>query len=491
MRVSRAMVWWALPVTLSFIMLALAPLREGDLGWHVRLGEAMVTERAIPQLDRWSVGGAGQPFNAAHSWLGDVVLYLVWRYGGLAGLVLLQALMGCVTVALLLHGVAREVAPPYAAPLTLLGFLVLYPFSTARPQMFSFTAFALLGWLLERWQTTRTERYVRALPLLMAVWVNVHGAWSMGALLLALTVGEAALAAARRQGRWGEALTLGRYAALSAAATLLNPQGLGAYRYLLVMGTSPISQQFVSEWQPPTLAQRFTWPFWLLLALSVALAVARPRRWTGALRVVVFAALALRYVRMLPFAALALVPWVALRLRVAWPAARRFAAAEAYPWATRALLATLAVGCVVAVPWVRMALGATALPLLDPFFPEEAVTVLAQVAPAGAGLFTLPEWGGYVIWRLYPQVRPFVDGRVEVAPVAVWEDYLTVAQAQPGWEVVLARYDLRWLLLARSTHAALSEAAWTAGWRCVWGDAQAQVWAHPALNVAEVGGCVP
>lgn len=491
MRVSRAMLWWALPVALSFVMLALAPLREGDLGWHVRLGEAMVTERAIPQFDRWSVGGTGQPFNAAHSWLGDVVLYLVWRYGGLAGLVLLQALTGCVTVALLLDRVAREVAPPYAAILALLGFLVLYPFSTARPQMFSFAAFALLGWLLERWQTTHAERYLHAIPLVMAVWVNAHGAWSMGALLLALMVLEATLAAVRRQAPWGEALILGRYAALSVAATLLNPQGVGVYRYLLVMSTSPISQQFVSEWQPPTLAQRFTWPFWLVLVLSAALAGARPRRWRGALRAAVFAGLALRYVRMLPFAALALAPWAAGRLRTVWPAARRFVTAEAYPWATRALLAALAAACVVAVPWVRMALGVTALPLLDPFFPEQAVTVVAQVASEGAGLFTLPEWGGYVIWRLYPQVRSFVDGRVEVAPVAVWEDYLAVAQAQPGWEAVLERYGLRWLLLARSTHAALIEAARMAGWRCIWGDAQAEVWAHPALSVAEVGRCAP
>ncbi len=489
--VTRATLWLALPLALSFIMLAIAPVREGDLGWHLRLGEAMVTERAIPTVDRWSVGGDGQAFNAAHSWLADVLLYLVWRSAGLEGLVLVQALIAAGTVALLVMLAAAQVAPPYAATLALLGFLVLYPFSTARPQVFSFLGFALLLWLLERWRRARDERALNAVPLVLAVWVNLHGAWSMGLALLAVTAGQAALEAWRRVRSWGEALRLARVTALGVAATLLNPLGLGAYCYLLVMGSSPISQQFVSEWQPPTLAQRFTWPFWLLLALAGALALTRPRRWAAGLAPLLWVVLALRYVRMLPFAALMLVPWMAQQMRLSWPAARAFVAADAYPRLTRALLALLLVGCVLALPWVRLALGVTAWPLLDPYFPAAAVAYLARVAPPATGLFTLPEWGGYVIWQGYPQVRPFVDGRVEVAPVSVWEDYLTVAGAHPGWEAALARYGLRWLLLEPERHAPLLAAAQAAGWRCVWGDAHARVLISPVVTVAQEGTCLP
>lgn len=490
-RGGRALLWLMLPLTLSFIMLALAPLREGDLGWHLRLGEAMVRERAIPVLDRWSVGGAGQSFNAAHSWLSDVLLYLVWRYSGLGGLVLMQALMGMATVALLLLTVRDEVAPPYAASLALLGFLILYPFSTARPQIFSFTAFALLEWLLWRWRATRALSWLRLVPLLLGVWTNLHGAWSMGALLLALTVVQMGWEALRRRRSWADVLTLTRWSALSAAATLLNPLGLGAYRYVLVMGTSPISQRYVSEWQPPTLTQRFTWPFWMALALALGLALIRWRRLNAeALPTAVFTLLALRYVRMIPFAALALIPWMARTLRAAWPGVRAFANADAHPHLTRALLALLLVSCILAVPWVRMALGVT-LPLLDPYFPADAVAYLARVLPEGTGIFTLPEWGGYVIWQLYPQARPFVDGRVEVAPVAVWEDYLAIAQAQPGWVARLEHYGLRWLLLERKAHAPLLETAQAAGWRCVWGDAQARVLVHPDEPWREGGACPP
>jgi len=483
-RVNRATLWLLLPLALSFMLLNLAPLREGDLGWHLRLGEAMVTERAIPQVDRWSVGGAGQAFNAAHSWLADVVLYLVWRSGGLAALVLLQALVGTATVALLLMQLWDRVAPPYAALLALLGFLILYPFSTARPQIASFWGMALLGWLLDRWRTRHDEKALRFVPLVLGLWVNLHGAWSMGMVLLAATGAEGLL----RRRPWGEVLTLARWSALSLAATLVNPLGLGVYRYLLVMGTSPISQQYVSEWQPPTLAQRFTWPFWLALALALGVGLMRPRRLlSGGVAALLFTLLALRYVRMIPFAALTLLPWLGEHL----PVSRAFDARDAYPYLTRALLALLVIASLVAVPWVRLALGIETLPLLDPYFPAGAVAYLARVLPAGTGLFTLPEWGGYVIWQLYPQARPLVDGRVEVAPVAVWEDYLHIALAKPGWAERLEHYGLRWLLLSRSAHSALIEAAQAAGWRCVWGDADVRVLVHPEVSVTVEGACRP
>ncbi len=483
-RINRATLWLVLPLALSFIMLDLAPLREGDLGWHLRLGGAMVLDRALPQVDRWSVGGAGQVFNAAHSWLADVLLYLTWRYGGLVALVLVQALVGAGTVALLLAQLRQNLAPPYAAMLALLGLLILYPYSTARPQIASFGGLALLSWLLSRWRATRAECFLRPLPLVLGLWANLHGAWSMGLVLLA-AVGAVTLIEAWTQRRaWNDVLTLGRWSALGLAATLLNPLGPGVYRYLLVMGTSPISQRYVSEWQPPTLAQRFTWPFWALLMLALAAGLARPRRvWPAALPAIGFTLLALRYVRMIPFAGLVVLPWIGTQLG----GGRGFEAQDAHPRLTRALLGLLLAGCLVALPGVRPALG----PLLDPYFPEAAVAYLARVLPPGNGVFTLPEWGGYVIWQLYPQARPFVDGRVEVAPVTVWEDYLSIALAQPGWEARLERYGLRWLLLSRSSHAALSAAARRAGWRCVWGHGDVEVLVHPAVSVSEVEPCAP
>ena len=185
-RVALNHVWWATPVLLSYAMLSLAPLREGDLWWHLRLGESIATMHILPQIDEWTVAGAGLPFNVAHSWLADVVLYILNAGGGPAALVVQQAVIGALTVTLLLR-MARTLgaAARGAAALSLVSLLALYPFSTARPQILSFLLFACFEVILLAANAGKT-RWLVPLPVLMAIWVNVHGAWVMGLALVGM-----------------------------------------------------------------------------------------------------------------------------------------------------------------------------------------------------------------------------------------------------------------------------------------------------------------
>jgi len=86
-RFSLSCAWLSVPVFLSFVALSLALLREGDLFWYLQLGEAIVTTRRLPAVDEWTAAGEGRAFNAAYSWLGDVILYQLADRGGLAALV--------------------------------------------------------------------------------------------------------------------------------------------------------------------------------------------------------------------------------------------------------------------------------------------------------------------------------------------------------------------------------------------------------------------
>jgi len=474
-RVTLSHIWWALPVLLSYAVLSLTPLREGDLWWHLSLGESIARTRVLPTVDVWTVAGGGLPFNAANSWLGDVVLYALEAVGCLAALVVLQAFLGALTVALLLRlSYLAGAAAKEAAALTLVGFLALYPFSTARPQIFSFSLFMCVEGALLAVHAGRLY-WLAALPALMAVWVNLHGGWVMGLGLIGAfgmgwlregLIGQRTLRSLRPHALWGIAVLL---------ATLLNPQGFRVYEYLIVMGTSSISQQFVSEWQPPSLGQTFTWPFWgLLLIGGLLLARRHPRRWDlPTLVALCFVALALRYLRMIPFAVIALLPALSNRLP------RRPALPEHTSVFNCQMLGVLLTFSVLTTPYARLAVGISPTTLIDPYFPVAACEVLAQHAPAGSAVFALAEWGGYVGWRLAPDVRPFVDGRVELPPVDVWEDYLAITTGQPGWQERVRGWDHAYLLLSLQHQGRLAALARVDGWQTLYEDAGTLLLAAP------------
>ena len=263
-------------------------------------------------------------------------------------------------------------------------------------------------------------------------------------------------------------------------ATLLNPLGIGAYVYLISMGTSPISQQFVSEWQPPVLSQSLTWPFWALLVIAgVIFVLHRPRRVDiTVLAAACLTALALRYLRMVPFAVIALVPVLSARLP------RRPRLAEPRTLANVLLLGALVLCAVLTTPYVRLAAGASAGSLIDPYFPATACRALARLGSEDGRVFTLAEWGGYVGWQLWPDMQPFVDGRVELPPVAAWQDYLAITTGQPGWQERLRSWGILYLLLSQQRQEQLIGLAMAYGWQLLYEDADAVVLLSPELGVS-------
>ena len=57
-------------------------------------------------------------------------------------------------------------------------------------------------------------------------------------------------------------------------------------------------------------------------------------------------------------------------------------------------------------------------------------------------IFNYYDYGGYLLWRLYPQgSRIFIDGRVEVYGSVLFSRYLRVSYLAEGWPLVIADAD--------------------------------------------------
>jgi hypothetical protein len=70
-------------------------------------------------------------------------------------------------------------------------------------------------------------------------------------------------------------------------------------------------------------------------------------------------------------------------------------------------------------------------------FPIQAVDAISQQDLVSGPIFCPDYWGGFLIYRLYPQARVFVDDRHDLYGERFMKNYLKVIHIEPGWEVVL------------------------------------------------------
>jgi hypothetical protein len=146
--------------------------------------------------------------------------------------------------------------------------------------------------------------------------------------------------------------------------------------------------------------------------------------------------------------------------------------------------ATGALGYVVTLGALLAALGAGALDAQLPKgfaprrFPVRAADFIAGERAAGrlrGHLFAHDQYGGYLIYRLYPDVQVFADGRGDMyAQGPVLDEMAAVAAVEPTWSRVLDRYAVEWMLTPRSSPLALVAQA-RGRWRTVYEDSTALV----------------
>ncbi len=388
---------------------------DSDTWWHLKTGQYILQQHKLPAPDPFAFTtyhghdayrneAATRHFNLTHEWLAQILLYSVFAATGFTGLILLRSLLiagFCALVGLAAYqrtrGFYRSVTAGLAAG------TVACAFTSDRPYLFTFVFMAATLAILEH------RRRLWVLPPLFLLWANLHGGFFAGWLVLGAYCAESLFLRLFRKPQEDER-TLWLVAAASILASAINPNGLRVIPVMLSYRSSPM-QSAVWEWQyplpwPPT-------PFSILLALALAILIwkrreSRPVDW---LLLLGFGSLAMLAVRNIFMAALvcplliaAYVPW-----KRALPATYAYVAA-----------ALLVVG--IAIPVMQG--KAFQFRAADWKFPVGAADFLLAHHITGP-MFNTYEIGGYLIWRLYPQERVFVDGRA--LNESVYLDYQRIA----------------------------------------------------------------
>ena len=445
---------------LSYGALAPGMLGDADVGWHIRSGELILASRAVPHTDSFSATKAGQPW-FAWEWLYDVLLALIHARTGLNGVVAFSAFTIALTFFLVFRFALQRDA---TLPTTVLPLLLCLVASSihflARPHV--------LGWLLTIvWfsildsshrftlSTGRADPGLGALPPLMILWVNLHGSFMIGFVLLGIYAVADLLTACRaspgilREGAEVHARVLSAVFILSALCSLLNPYGYRLHVHVYQYLSSSFLMHHIEEFRRPDFHGLPTQFFLLLMALTgVAIFAVRGKlRWADWLIIAFSISSGLWAARNLPVASMLLTTVIApllanrttrqpseSRLRGLGERLTQFDSrlrGHLWPIVMTAITAWVCLnqGHLLGRQLVNAAFS-------ERRFPVHAVNFLLQRGNRES-VFSLDSYGGYLIYRLYPNVKVFIDDRHDFYGEEYLKTYLRVLHAEPGWENVL------------------------------------------------------
>jgi hypothetical protein len=493
----------ALLSVLVFTPVSVRLLGDAGIGWHIRTGQQIIATHAIPRVDPFSSTMHGKPW-FAWEWMYDVLVGQLERVAGLNGVVWFTALV----IALVFAGTLRLLIRRGTGPLLALGLVLLAASASmihflARPHVVSWLF--TLAWftILDSSERQRTaglgvgqRQRLWLLPFLMVVWVNVHG----GFLIAFVLLGIYAVGAVWDWFRLGEgkiedlllklkarqrARTLGLLGILAALMTLLNPYGLKLHVHIYQYLSNGFLMDHIDEFQSPNfhgVAQR-CFAGLLLIALVALAARARKVRLSEGL-VVLFAVYAGLYAsRNIPVSSLLLVlicgpllseSWKGLtargilnRLGRTRTAEERSSGPQGYA-VNRSFLQRMAAinASLSGHLWPIVAVVVTACiaatggrvgstQLMNAHFdvnrfPASAVDFLER-SDIREPVLTPDYWGGYLIYRLYPNTLVVVDDRHDLYDEEFLKSYLRMVHAEPGWENVLREHDVHYVLTPKES----------------------------------------
>jgi hypothetical protein len=257
-------------------------------------------------------------------------------------------------------------------------------------------------------------------------------------------------------GRWKKSAARLRKLALALAFCVamvsLNPNGLQIYSYPIETLRSPAMQKFIQEWFSPDFHNPMYLPLlFLLLALVAGLALSphRPRLRDLVLLLATVPA-ALRSMRHIPILMLVLVPIVA-SLAETWlrqrGAERLLQAGYSQPSRRIVLTNLLVLVAFAAFTVVRVRqVVRTQEQTEAKNFPEAAVAFLNRGHPPGP-ILNHYNFGGYFIWKLYPQYRVFTDGRADVYGDSFMDDLAATYYLRDDWRMSFNRWGIQSLVL--------------------------------------------
>jgi hypothetical protein len=452
-----------------FLATSLNRLNHTDLWGHVSYGRWIAEHRALPAVDPFAASPSTQPV-LQHAWLSQLAGYWTKQTLGNEGLAFGHALLVTLTAAAVIVAVNRRGTPLVWAAAAGLAMLVLdLPIvGTIRPQLFGQLSLACV--LVACSELPARRHPLVWLPLVMALWANLHSSTIVGLAVLGIYAAGVTVESLRaaewnvgRAIRDGHVQRMGLAVLLAIAGCSLNPHGPAILLHSLSFGGRE-TLAFVSEWrrtEPTSLT------FFLLAVSLVATSFAfkyseRRWKWYEFALLGLFAVATLMTIRMLAWWAVVW-PWIVvphlasavsrlLRERGWTPTADE-------PTAMRTLMAIALVfsTIIISPPTYAVVTGHARgeIPSTVDDTPVHVADELVRISASGK-FFAPMDWSDYLIWRSGAELKPLLYSHIHLADREVWNDYVAISTADKSALERLRQRGIRYVVASRQRNPQLA-----------------------------------
>jgi hypothetical protein len=440
-------------------------LADGDTGYHIRTGELILQTWRVPKEDVYSFHSPPLQWTA-HEWMAEIIMAAIFKVSDLTGVVVFFAFLLAIT-----HWLLYQTLRTRSNDILLCTFITILATATssshwlARPHAFSLLLTVIWCHCLDRFQY-KHDRTLIYLPLIMLLWVNLHGGYFFGLILLVIYLaGNVVYSLVGRPDQIRQYRMKAKSLLLVLVATvgicIINPHGFEILWFPIRVTSDRFVMDRVTEFMSPNFHEALPFKYMFLTAISM---LALSRSTLNLIEVALISLLSYmalysgRYVSLFAIIAAPLLLRTGESIIARIPERflqfyrkrnRNLIAIDTklhgYVWPT--ISALFIVGLVLT--------GALRHQFNDKIFPVAAIEFLKKETIPG-NMFNNDEFGDYIIFAAWPKYRVFMDGRSDMYGEKHGSAYLKVANVQPGWKEILSKYDISWIIF--DTHSALAAA---------------------------------
>ncbi|MCW8917691.1 MAG: hypothetical protein OQL08_02600 [Gammaproteobacteria bacterium] len=439
-----------------------------DIYLHLTTGKHILATGELSHTDPFSFTRYGEPW-VMHEWLFQVFIYLLNEK---FGVIALQVISGAIlTTTLYINKVncrlvgASDVTAWIS---TIILFVTWLFFVGSRPHIFTYLFFTLsLFFILLHRHKGRTKP-LYLIPLMMVPWVNIHGGFIIGLVLVGYITLLSFIEDYVTTRRWKIPRHLTIALILSLGTSLLSPYGMEQLFFPFQLMDQWV-MTFVPEWMPPDFSE---WNYMLYAVISVIFVITSlwsrdKRAWFGLALALPFIAASFNSVRHIPLAAFIISPYLAVTLHAM--AQRHVASKERlklYKSDTSVSgMATMArsdLGIIENIlNGIVLLCFCTAFYLAYPMIHAQKTQAFVKLFPVGATeyliannlqgrMFTSMQYSDYILFHRYPEQKLFYDVRLETYGKELSSDYIKMVYAHEGWEALFKKHRIDYVVIDKT-----------------------------------------
>jgi len=364
---------FSVSVFLSFSM------ADPDYWGHIKFGQTIYETNSIPKTDNFSYTASGLKW-LNHEWLSEVIFWIFYKNFSDSGMIFLRLVAGLFFCFFLYKIVKTENLSGSVIAYLLVLFTVM-PFWHFRPQIFTFLFFAILIYLLK-------IKKLLFIPMLFIFWANIHGGFIAGLVYLFVFAIFSS-----------EKIKLFLFFIVSVIITFLNPYGFELWFGIFKAFFNPLTRSYITDWRPPHFFDIDFAGYWGLISIFAYFTVKNIKkiRLAEIILPVLFLFLSFTSIRHIPIFAIVSAPLLG----------NYFAnlPSRVYSKAVLIIAVILTFLAVNFKPKIKLEVDKYA-------YPVGAVEYLKKINFSG-NVFCEFDWGEYIIFHLYPQVKISFDGRYD------------------------------------------------------------------------------